>query len=397
MKLNVNENIWAESLSLSSRQGIFTKELIVIILIFVLILIETPAILLLIKKFSEKSTEFFMFTIIMIGLILGIFLMVFLSAPPKLFEISIKRMDNILSLGWIKNLIFRSRENLSFEFIKKMNISLHKIKNENRIRMEIDKIDGRKINTVFTLDTQEPLENTLKIFLNMANIIGFQSYTAYSTGTGYIITFSKGLEEKRRIDENKKDVIFESDKTQVDKEAIKIPNLIIKELNSAKAMIYKKPNFYDILRLLFVFIFYPLLLIFLVSLPKDNEKYMVFSFALFMYIFIFYLIRRYLSPMETVMDKLRGTVKVKKIIFSLNFPLSQIKQIEISDQISGRTNTFFFHVDARLHNGRRHQLFYTEFTKNKEKIYEVYENMNLLLSNISKEMNIPIVDKTKNI
>lgn len=397
MKLYVNDNVWGESLSLISKKGILTKELTVIILIFILVLIEMPAILFLIKKFSEKSTEFLIFTIIMIGLIFGIFLMVFLSAPPKLFEINMKRVDNALSLGWIKNLLFRSTEIISFELIKKINISLYKIKNENRIRMEIEKIDGRKINTVFTLDIQETPEDTLKIFLNMANIIGFQSYTAYLTGTGYMIKFSKGFEERIRIDGSIKDVIVEKDKPRIEREQINIPNLIIKELNSAKAIIYKKLNFYDILRLFFIFIFYPLLLLFLVSLPKDNEKYMVFPFALFMYIFIFYLIRRYLSPMETVIDKLRGTVKVKKFIFSITFPLSQIKQIEISDQISRRTNTFFLHVDARLHNGRRHQLFYTEFTKNREKIYEVYEKMHLLLDNISKEMNIPIINRTKNV
>ncbi|MCS7203787.1 MAG: hypothetical protein NZ809_05010 [Thermodesulfovibrio sp.] len=390
MKLYVDENIWSESVVLTYKKGIFSRDLIVITLLFVLVIVEMPIILLLIRKFSESSKEFLLLATAMVAFMLGIFLLVFLSAPAKLSLIKITKADRTLYLGWIKNFIFRSKESVLFENIKAMNISVYTIKDENRIKMEIEKTSGEKIISVFSI---ESLENILTLFLNMAIIIDFQSYTAYRGSYGYRVRFSKAFDEKRRINKNLRDLVFES-QDYIEKEAIKIPNTIIKELNPLKIIIYRKPNLYDIMRLVTVFIVFPFIL-FLSFMPKEPQKYIAVIVAIFAYLFTFYFMRRFLSPMKTVIDKLRGVVKVRRFIFSMTFPISQITQIEISDQIIKRIGTFIFHLDAILKNNRRHQLFYSEFSYKREKIYEVYENIIFLGENISKNLEVPLVNKTK--
>lgn len=130
---------------------------------------------------------------------------------------------------------------------------------------------------------------------------------------------------------------------------------------------------------------------------KNSVSYVSLAVTLMVHLFIVYMIRSLISPMETTIDKSRGIVKVKKLFLSYSFRLSQIYQIDLSDQLSRKTGTLIFHIYARLRSGKAYQLFYTGFSDKDDKKYEVFENIMLLLKIINSKIDIEIQDKTKHI
>ncbi|MCS7215481.1 MAG: hypothetical protein RMI30_07945 [Thermodesulfovibrio sp.] len=393
MKLVISKNIWSDSVEFISKEGFFTKELIIIALLFILVIVELSTFLILIKNLYEGKRDYSIVGVIAIFMVVGIFLLVFLSTPAKLFLIGASKVERVLKLGWIKSFIFRKNEFLSFDIIKMINLFIFTTKNEYKIRMEIEKINGKKINVFFTFDLVDSTESILNIFLNLAKIIEFKSYSVYSYSFGYKVKFNKTLEEKRLINENK-NLIIESEKFTFDRDQIKIPYLVIKELGPDRIVIYKKASFPDILRFSIITIIFPFILI-LAFLSKDPYKYVSIILCLFAYLFVLYVMRRFLSPMETVIDNIRGLIMVRKLLFSVKFPIYRVTQLEISDQLLKRSGTFIFHLDARLSNKEKRQLFYSEFVNKNEKVYEVYENILKLGELISRVLKIPFVDNTK--
>lgn len=396
MKLTVIENIWGERVEIGNRGSFFTKELIAITLVAVIIIVEIPVLLLLIKKFTPSDFNFLLFTLVFLALAIGIFILFFLSAPSKLLKIRASKASGEIELEWRRNLIFRARQKIINQLVNKMLITVYSAKCKNRVRVEIEKLNGDKTIASFPFEPTEYSESIDRALLSLAKIMGFETYTAKRRISFYQISFSKSSRGKALIDESQRELKFEEyERDQIIKE-IKVPNLVIKELSDEKISFYKKPNFYDLIRLFSMFVLFPALFIFAYH-SKGPKNYIPVFVTLIVFAFIFYLMRRMISPMETTIDKLRGIIKVRKLFFSYSFPLSQIDNIELSDQIIRRSGTFIFHVDARLKNGKVHQLFYTEFANKEEKIYEVYENMNILFVFIKESFGIPLTDKTKNI
>ncbi len=394
MKLTVLDNIWGEKVEIGYKGSFFTKDVIAIILIFVIVIVETPIILLLLKKLSSSDLNFLFFSLAFLALLLGVFILIFLTSPPKLIILKASKAKGELELVWRRNLIFKSTEGIACNLIDKALINIIDTKSQNIVKMEIAKFNGEKISFRFSLESSNFHERLSGILMNLAVIIGFKSYTANRGVSSYRVSFTKSSEGKFYIDDFHREIKFENEDHREKIRDIKIPNLTIRELSEAKISLYKRPNFYDIMRLLFVFLIFPALFV-LAFMAKNPGSYIPVVVVLLVYIFIVYLVRRIISPMETSIDKLRGIVKVKKLFFSYSFPISQIYQIELSDQLSRRTGTFIFHVDARLKNGRVYQLFYTEFSDKEDKKHEVFENIMHLLKIIKSNFDIEIKDKTK--
>lgn len=386
------ENIWNESVYLSSESK-FTKELKILILLFIVVVLELPIIFLLLKPAFHDEKDFYLFIFAMIFMILGVFSIVVLSAPSKLYSISVNRHKNSVELRWIRNLFFEKVETISFEKLSKIYVSIVNTRGKNRVIMKIEKIDGNRVNAVFTL-LETDKEEIANVFLNMALIAGFQSYTAFREGNCFSINFSKGFEEKTRLNYSSK-LFFEEGKRDIEKDKLRITNLVIEELNPLKVILYRKPNLFDIVRFLILYLIFPLLFLFILIYEK-TQKLTALSISLFAYVIILYLTRRMIAPMNILIDKMRGTVKVKKIIYSYTFPISEIKEIQISDMIGRRTGTFLFFVDAIMKDNRKNQLFFIEVKSQESLIHETYVNIKILLDQIFGELNIPIIEMTKN-
>lgn len=386
------KNIWNESVYLSSESK-FTKELKILILLFIVVVLELPIIFLLLKPAFHDEKDFYLFIFAMIFMILGVFSIVVLSAPSKLYSISVNRHKNSVELRWIRNLFFEKVETISFEKLSKIYVSIVNTRGKNRVIMKIEKIDGNRVNAVFTL-LETDKEEIANVFLNMALIAGFQSYTAFREGNCFSINFSKGFEEKTRLNYSSK-LFFEEGKRDIEKDKLRITNLVIEELNPLKVILYRKPNLFDIVRFLILYLIFPLLFLFILIYEK-TQKLTALSISLFAYVIILYLTRRMIAPMNILIDKMRGTVKVKKIIYSYTFPISEIKEIQISDMIGRRTGTFLFFVDAIMKDNRKNQLFFIEVKSQESLIHETYVNIKILLDQIFGELNIPIIEMTKN-
>lgn len=386
------ENIWNESVYLSSESK-FTKELKILILLFIVVVLELPIIFLLLKPAFHDEKDFYLFIFAMIFMILGVFSIVVLSAPSKLYSISVNRHKNSVELRWIRNLFLEKIETIPFEKLSKIYVSIVNTRGKNRVIMKIEKIDGNRVNAVFTL-LETDKEEIANVFLNMALIAGFQSYTAFREGNCFSINFSKGFEEKTRLNYSSK-LVFEEGKRDIEKDKLRITNLVIEELNPLKVILYRKPNLFDIVRFLILYLIFPLLFLFILIYEK-TQKLTALSISLFAYVIILYLTRRMIAPMNILIDKMRGTVKVKKIIYSYTFPISEIKEIQISDMIGRRTGTFLFFVDAIMKDNRKNQLFFIEVKSQESLIHETYVNIKILLDQIFGELNIPIIEMTKN-
>lgn len=386
------ENIWNESVYLSSESK-FTKELKILILLFIVVVLELPIIFLLLKPAFHDEKDFYLFIFAMIFMILGVFSIVVLCAPSKLYSISVNRHKNSFELRWIRNLFLEKIETIPFEKLSKIYVSIVNTRGKNRVIMKIEKIDGNRVNAVFTL-LETDKEEIANVFLNMALIAGFQSYTAFREGNCFSINFSKGFEEKTRLNYSFK-LFFEEGKRDIEKDKLRITNLVIEELNPLKVILYRKPNLFDIVRFLILYLIFPLLFLFILIYEK-TQKLTALSISLFAYVIILYLTRRMIAPMNILIDKMRGTVKVKKIIYSYTFPISEIKEIQISDMIGRRTGTFLFFVDAIMKDNRKNQLFFIEVKSQESLIYETYVNIKFLLDQIFGELNIPIIEMTKN-
>lgn len=402
MSLKVIENIWGEKFEIASRGGFFTKELIAITLIAVLVIVEVPIILLILKKIAPSDFNFILFILAFVVILLGVFILVFLASPPKLIFIKASKEKGEIELGWRRNLILRTQQTIAIHLVNKILITVFSIKSKKRIRMEIEKLNGENIIATFSYepsDFNEKVNCQLKldtVLLNLGKIVGFESYTAKRGISVYELSFTKATKGRALIDDSQRELKFEENHREQNIRDIKIPDLIIREISDGKISLYKKTNFYDILRLFFILVIFPALFI-IAYLSKDPKSYIPVAVILIVYIFLLYLMRRFISPIEVTIDRLRGSIKIKKLFFSYSFPISQIHQIELSDQVSKRTGTFIFHVNARFKNGRVHQLFYTEFSDRKEKKYEIHENIMLLLKIIQSQFNIEITDKTKHI
>lgn len=394
MILKVIENIWGEKLEIGYRGSPFTKDVIVIILITVLVIVEIPIILFFLKKVASTDFNFLFLSLALIALLLGVVIMFFLSSPPKLLNLSVSKAKGEIELIWRRNLLFKSQQIISNQLIDEMSINIIDTKPQSIIKMEIEKFNGEKISFRFSLASSDFHERLSEILWNLAVIIGFKSYTANRGVSSYRVLFTKSLEGNSNIDNFQRELKFENDIEKISD--IKIPDLTIREFSEAKISLYKKSNFYDIIRLIFLFVIFPAVLSF-AFMVKSPDYYVHVVVALMVYIFIGYMIRKLISPMETTIDILRSIVKVKKLFFSYSFPLSQIYQLELSDQISSRTGTLIFHVNARLKSGKAYQLFYTEFSNKDDKKYEVFENIMLLLKIIQSKLNVEIKDKTKHI
>lgn len=396
MKLKILDNIWGEKVEIGHEGSPFTKDVIVIILIFLIVIVETPIILLLLKKIASSDLNFLFFSSGLIILLLTVFILVFLSSPPKLLNLKASKAKGELELIWRKNLIFKTQQIIASNLINKMLINVIETTPQSIVRMEIETFDGKKINTHFILGSYESNEKINEILLNLAIIIGFKSYTTERILSSYTVLFTKSKEGKFYIDDFKKELKFDDVEDRENLSSIKIPDLTIRELTEAKISLYKRPSLYDILRLIIVFLIFPGLFIF-AFINKNPGSYIPVVLVLLIYIFIVYLIRRLISPMEIIIDRIRGIVRVKKLFLSLSFPISQIQQIELSEQLSRRTGTLLFHVDARLKNGRKHQLFYTEFIDKDDRRYEVFNNIMLLLKIIQARLDVEIKNNIKHL
>lgn len=392
MRLYIDENIPSHSLILNARDNILTEKEWLILLIFGLTILEIPIFYILIKSLTGKTTESFLFLIGMPLIISVIFLMVILTAPPKLFSLKAKKREKFLELGFIRYLFFKTKKLISYDEIGIMKIFLYNIKGQKKVRMEIETTDKGKIATLFTLEALN-LEDVAEIFHSLSIIIGFKSYTAYPMIEGYTLQYSKGLEGKNKIEEGE-GIIFEKDGFGF-KEMLQIPYLLIKELNPAKIVLYKKSGFYDIFRPFTILIFIPLFYVTTFLNQPHKTVLIVVLFAFF--IFTLYLMRRLISPMETVIDRINRNIKIRKLIFTVTVPFSHIKEIEITDEVPRRTGTIIFHVDVKLTNDRRHQLFYTEFPRREEEIYRVFESVMRLVEYISKTLALPAINKTRHL
>lgn len=396
MKLTVIENIWGEKVEIGYRGGFFTKELIAMTLVAVILIVEIPIILLLLKKLAPSDFNFLLITLVFLALVIGILILLFFSVSPKLVRIKTSKSSEEIELEWRRNLLFKTQQTIAHHLVNKMLITLFRAKSKNRVKIEIEKFNGERTIATFPFEPTDYHENFDRVLLNLAKIVGFETYTAKRGVSVYEVLFDKSSRGKALIDESQRELKFEADDREESLRDIQIPNLTIKELSGLKISIYKKPNLYDLIRLFSIFVLFPALLVF-VYFEAGSKTYAPIFVTLIVFILIAYQMRRLISPMETTIDRLRGVIKVRKLFFSHKFQLSELEKIELSDQVIRRVGNFVFHVDGRLKNGKVHQLFYTEFANEAEKIYEVYENLNFLLSYISKNLGITTIDKTKHL
>ncbi len=172
------------------------------------------------------------------------------------------------------------------------------------------------------------------------------------------------MRKKTRLNYSSK-LVFEEGKRDIEKDKLRITNLVIEELNPLKVILYRKPNLFDIVRFLILYLIFPLLFLFILIYEK-TQKLTALSISLFAYVIILYLTRRMIAPMNILIDKMRGTVKVKKIIYSYTFPISEIKEIQISDMIGRRTGTFLFFVDAIMKDNRKKSTLFHRSKKSRK-------------------------------
>jgi len=376
-----------DSVLLKASKDKISKDLLIILLIFILIIVELPIILLLIKKTAQILPDYFY--VLIFVMIFFVFLILFASAIPKVFMIRVENGN--IEIGWIKNFIFKRVQTIKGNEIKKMAVSYFKKDSENKILLEI--FTDKKTPTLisFSVSGLDEIKEIAKIFLNIAYILNFHTYGAKNLGDlSFKINFSKGYEEKRKIEYEIEDVIFEEYSEDINLRDLSIPYVEIRDFNPMKIIIYRKSNFYDILRIFIVFVLFPFVITML-FISADPKNYHAISLFIPFYFFVLYLMRDFITPIKLEISKIKGMVTVKKLFIKVSFPLYQIEQIEVKEIKANRTAKYIFQIYGRLKNGRKKQLFFTEFGYKEEKVLEVLANINILNIYIQKNFGIPVV------
>jgi len=376
-----------ESVVLEAKREKLSKDLLIIILIFVLIIVELPIILLFLKKTIQNLSDYFY--IIYFALTILVFFIVFASAVPKVFMIKANNCN--IEIGWIKNFIFKRVQRIHCNEIKKMVISYLKKDSDEKILLEI--FTDKKTPTLisFSISGSNNIKEIARIFLNIGYILNFYTYGAKTVGElSFIMNLSKTFDEKRKIEDEIDNFVFEEISEDINPKEIKIPYVEVRDLNPLRIVLYRKANFYDLLRIFLLLVFFPFAIIML-FIYAPSKNYYAISMLIPFYLLILYLMRDLIAPIKLEISKIKGLVTVKRLFIKDSFPLYQIEQIEVKEIKANRSGTYIFQIYGRLKNGRKKLLFFTEFGYRKEKVLEVFANINILSTYFQKNFGITTV------
>lgn len=389
MELSIEKSADEKILVLKSDVGFFTKDFRFILLFFLLVFLEVPIFLLLIKFLGDESL-FYIFAFIFVASIMGIFLLIIIFAYPKLFLLYANKEDGKLRLGWIKNLIFKSFQEIPFKDITDIYSIVVGLEKKKKVAINLKTIDGKTLNFSFILkDIVDDIE-IARILITLSNILGFNTYKATLSSSILRIYFSKDFDLIAKTSDVKSIKFVKEDGKKIINNEFSIPDLKIKLIGERVISVLRKPNKYDLLRIIAFFVICPLIIL-IALLSKDPYKYHAIAFSISIYLIIIYIFRKYLVPIEVIFDMSTGEISIKRVLFSKKkFYLFDINEIEVKDVKINRMGTILFEISYLLKDNKKMQLFFVETPINSSKNFEVLVNIITLLEYLTSNFNIPI-------
>lgn len=394
MDFYVKNNIEFKSVILESQEGVFTKENKILLAFFLLILLELPVFLILIKVFTNQEL-FKKFSLLFIGSLFVLFVAIIVFANPKLFLIHAEKEKRKLILGWIRYLFFKSFQEVLFEDIISLEVFCLNSEKNKRVILNIKNVSGQTLHLAFTVINVNDINDLARVFINLSNILGFRTYTAFQNDLVLKIAFSKNFDLINSSNDlkNINFIKYETEKLS----GIFLPDIKIETKGDEKVSIIRKPNSYDIIRAIALFIIVPI--IFLIAfLSKDPYKYHAIIVSLGIYSAILFYFKRYFVPIHIVLDRLTGELLIVRSFFiKTKFYLSSVREVEIKYFRVNRLGTLIFEVSALLRDNRRIIIFFVEISTNNKRKYEIFTNILSLVNFLTSNYNIPIKESGKNI
>jgi len=388
MRLGLSGFKLKESVLLRTSGDKSPQDLQGLLLILILMIIELTIIFFFLKGTIEDLPVYFY--ILLFGLPLFIFFIVFASVTPKVFMVRVENCK--MEIGWIKNLLFKKRQVIKCNEIKRMAVLYFK----DEILLEVFTDKEKPVYITFSLSGLNRIKEVAKLFLNMAYILNFHTYGAKVLGdTGFAISFSKGYEKKREVEEGIQDVVFEEVLQEINLKELNIPYVRIKNFNPMKVVLYRGVSLYDIQRFFVILVVIPFSIIAILIGEDAPQKYLGLFLVLGISIFVIYLLKDLITPIKLEIS--RELVTVRKLFLKKEFPGYQIERIEIKAKRIRKIATYVFHVYSILKNGKKIQLFFTEVPDEKEKVLKTKKDLNILGSYLQKTLGIPfVIEEEKN-
>ncbi|MCS7150408.1 MAG: hypothetical protein N2Z40_02715 [Caldimicrobium sp.] len=395
MHLSLEVYIPGEEFNLKAREIRSKRDVSFILIIFLLVLIEVPIFIFLLWKIAPTRENLLLWLTLFVLVTILIFSLVILFSPSRVYMIRAVRQENLLEVSFVENFFRRKRHLIPAEEIKGLHIQTYNFKGKNATIMCLERKNQRVMKLPFSMDLVESKEKLARIFLNLAQILNLKAYSARELPSGLHLVFQREFSEEARYPTETQELILEKDDTYYLLD-LKIPQVRIEEQGPMKIVFRKNPNFWDIMRLIGVFIVFPVILVF-ISFTNEPGKPFLFVVVLLMYAFILHQTRNLLSPMSTIVDRIHNRLIICKPFFKKTLLLSEVVALEIRDQLSKRTGTVIFHLEAKLRGGKRYQLLYTEIPNEKERIYEVLGQIGLLIQKLEKMLEIATELKLKSV
>lgn len=228
--------------------------------------------------------------------------------------------------------------------------------NHKRVSLHLKTVDGQTLNLLFNLNDFINYNEIVKVLINLANSLGFNTYKAISSNFVLKIYFSKNFDLDSKTSVLKNIKFIKEDRETLEK-GISIPDVNIKVLGEKIILVIREPNKYDLLRIIALFVVYPLIM-FIALLSKDPYKYHAIIISLAIYSAILFYFKKYLVPIQILFHRLSGEVLISRaFLVKTRFHLSNEREIEIRDFRHDRIGSLIFEVLALLNDNKKILLF----------------------------------------
>lgn len=395
MEFYLQKNIDFQSVFLESKDSIFSKDFKILLAFILLILLEVPVFLIIIKIFANEAL-FKTFLLVFTASLLALFVAIFLFAHPKLFLIHADREKGKLLLGWIKYLVIKSFQEIRYEDIESIKVIILDLAGNNKVVLNVKEISGQTLNLTFTIKDMNDVNEITRVLINLSNILGFHTYTAFNKKFAMEIKFSKYYDLVNRTDDLR-NIKYLRDENEELLSDINIPDIKVDVKDGERVSIIRKPNLYDLIRVLALFVVFPVIII-IAFLSKDPYKYHAIIISLAIYSAILFYFKKYLVPIQILFHRLSGEVLISRaFLMKTRFHLSNVREIEIRDFRQNRMGSLIFEVLALLNNNKKILLFFVETSLSNKRTYEIFVNILSLVNYLVLNYNVPIKDSCKSI
>lgn len=386
MHLSIEVYIPGEELVLKAKEILYKRDVSIILILFLLVLIEVPIFILIFWKLAPNKENLLLWSTLFVLVILLIFSLVIFFYPSRVYMLRADRRENLLEVGFVKNLFIKKINLIPAGEIKGLYIKIYNIKDKNAVFMRLERENQKALTLFFFMNLLESKEKLAKVFLNLAKILNLKGYSAKELSTGLHLVFNREFSEEASNPLNTQEIIIEKEISR-SLSNLNIPQLEIEEESPMRIVFKKKPNFWDVLRLIGIFVVFPLIFV-IIYFADEPSKPFLLTAVLLIYSFMLYHTRYLLSPMTTIVDRLQNRLIIRKPFFQKTFLLSEVEAWEIRDQRISRTGTIIIHFEAKLRGGKRYQLFYIEIPTNREMLYEVLGQIEPLIQHLEKMLGV---------